>query len=136
MVPELPLQQISASNATGYQVQLAKSYFWSAQGSIQGPLLFLAYMDDIPQCIQHHSKIAICADDSKLYKIIPKPSDKILFQQDLTQLSNRSHTWAMSLSIPKCKTLNISRKKIAVKQRIPPRWDPTNPQSAKPSTWA
>ena len=96
------------------------------QGSIQGPLLFLAYMDDIPQCIQHHSKIAICADDSKLYKIISKPSDKILFQQDLTQLSNRSHTWAMSLSIPKCKTLNFSRKKIAVKQRILPRWDPTN----------
>ena len=111
MVPELPLQQISASNATGYQVQLATSYFWSASGSILGPLLFLAYIDDIPQCIQHHSKIAIFADDSKLYKIISKPSDKILFQQDLTQLSNWSHTWAMSLSIPKCKTLNISRKK-------------------------
>ena len=81
------------------------------QGSILGPLLFLAYIDDIPQCIQHHSKIAIFADDSKLYKIISKPSDKILFQQDLTRLSNWSHTWAMSLSIPKCKTLNISRKK-------------------------
>ena len=81
------------------------------QGSIQGPLLFLAYMDDFPQCIQHHSKIAIFADDSKLYKIISKPSDMILFHQDLTQLSNWSHTWAMSLSIPKCKTLDISRKK-------------------------
>ena len=113
MVPELPRQHISASNATGYQVQLATSYFWTGvpQGSILGPLLFLAYIDDIPQCIQHHSKIAIFADDSKLYQIISKPSDKILFQQDLTQLSNWSHTWAMSLSIPKCKTLIISRKK-------------------------
>ena len=82
---------------------------WVPQGSILGPLPFLAY--DIPQCIQHHSKIAIFADDSKLYQIISKPSDKILFQQDLTQLSNWSHTWAMSLSIPKCKTLIISRKK-------------------------
>ena len=48
---------------------------------------------------------------STVYKIISKPSDKILFQQDLNQLSNWSHTWAMSLSIPKCKTLSISRKK-------------------------
>ena len=96
------------------------------QGSILGPLLFLAYIDDIAQCIQHHSKIAVFADDSKLYKIISKPSDKILLQQDLTQLSNWSHTWAMSLSMPKCKTPEYLQKKIAVKQRIPPRWDPTN----------
>ena len=96
------------------------------QGSILGPLLFLAYIDNIPQCIRHHSKIAIFADDSKLYKTISKPSEKILFQQDLTQLFNWSHTWAMSPSIPKCKTLNISRKKITVKQRIPPGRDPTN----------
>ena len=63
-------------------------------------------------CIQCESKIGIFADDSELYKIILKPSDKISLQKDLTQLSNWSHTWAMSLSTLKCKTLNISRKKL------------------------
>ena len=37
-------------------------------------------------------------------------------QQDLTQLSIWSDTWKMCHSIPKCKALNISRKKIPTKQ--------------------
>ena len=86
------------------------------QGSILGPLLFLVYIDDIPQCIKHDSKVAIFADDSKLFKIIEKPSDKFSFQQDLTQLSIWSDTWEMCLSIPKCKALNISRKKTPTKR--------------------
>ena len=86
------------------------------QGSILGPLLFLVYIDDIPQCIKHDSKVAIFADDSKLFKIIEKPSDKFSFQQDLTQLSIWSDTWEMCLSIPKCKDLNVSRKKTPTKR--------------------
>ena len=85
------------------------------QGSILGPLLFLVYIDDIPQCIKHDSKVAIFADDSKLFKIIEKPSDKLSLQ-DLTQPSIWSDTWKMCLSIPKCKALNISRKKIPTKR--------------------
>ena len=86
------------------------------QGSILGPLLFLVYIDDIPQCIKHDSKVAIFADDSKLFRIIEKPSDKFSLQQDLIQLSIWSDTWEMCLSIPKCKVLNISRKKISLKR--------------------
>ena len=86
------------------------------QGSILGPLLFLVYIDDIPECIKHDSKVAIFADDSKLFKIIEKPSDKLSLQQDLMQLSIWSDTWKMCLSIPKCKALNISRKKIPAKR--------------------
>ena len=85
------------------------------QGPILGPLLFLVYMDNIPQCIKHDSKVAIFAGDSKLFKIIEKPSDKFSFQQDLMQLSIWSDTWEMCLSIPKCKALNISRKKTPTK---------------------
>ena len=78
--------------------------------------MFLVYIDDIPQCITHDPKIALFADDSKLFKIFEKPSDKFSLQQDLTQLSIWSDTWGMSLSIPKCKAMNISRKKIPTKR--------------------
>ena len=119
-------QQINwfQSYLSGYQrVALQGTYSDSLQvlsgvpqGSILGPLLFLVYIDDIPQCIKHDSKVAIFADDSKLFKIIEKPSDKFSFQQDLTQLSIWSDTWEVCLSIPKCKALNISRKKTPTKR--------------------
>ena len=40
------------------------------QGSKLDPLLFFVYIDDIPQCIKQDSKVAIFADDSKLFKMI------------------------------------------------------------------
>ena len=83
------------------------------QGSILGPVLFLVYIDDIPQCIKHGSKVAIFADDSKLLKIIEK---LFSLQQDLTQFSIWSDTLEMCLSTPECEALNISRKKIPTKQ--------------------
>ena len=88
------------------------------QGSKLGPLLFLVYIDDIPQCIKHDSKVAMFADDSKLCKIIEKPSDKFSLPQDLTLLSIWSDTWEMCLSLNHC-ALNISWKKIPTKKRIP-----------------
>ena len=73
------------------------------------------YIDNIPQCIKHDSKLAIFAHDSKLFKTIKKPSDKLSLQQDIMQLSI-CDTWEMCLSILKYKALNISRKKIPTKR--------------------
>ena len=78
MVPELPLQQISASSTAGYLFQLATSYLWctSRPHIGPGPLLFLAYIDDIPQCIQHDSKIQKNQGLSKCYQPIREPNAK------------------------------------------------------------
>ena len=70
------------------------------------------------------SKIAIFADNSKLYKIISKNTDKTSLQQDDSALQLESHLnnepWHTKVQDPKHLQQNIS-----VKQRIPHRWDPT-----------
>ena len=48
------------------------------QGSCLGPLLFLAYVNDIDKCI-HHSKILKYADDIKVYFKISKANSKVDF---------------------------------------------------------
>ena len=65
------------------------------------------------------SKIAIFADDSKLYKIISKNTDKTSPQQDDSALQLESH-------LNKVHDPKHLQQKIAVKQIIPHRWDPTN----------
>ena len=69
------------------------------------------------------SKTAIFVDDSKLYKIILKTSDKISVQQDNSALQLESH---LSNEPWHTKVPKHLQQKIAVKQRIPDRWDPTN----------
>ena len=71
------------------------------QGSIFDPILFLIYVNDLPQCILH-SQIFLYADNAKLFKRINCRLDCILFQQDIDALVNWCATWQLKLNISKC----------------------------------
>lgn len=52
------------------------------QGTVLGPLLFLIYINDIGEVV-NHCKIKIFADDSKLHKTIKTLLDRFHLQEDL-----------------------------------------------------
>ena len=81
------------------------------QGSILGPLLFLVYINDMPEYVGQGSSIALFADDSKLYRPINSASHHLL-QSDLSGLHNWSNDWGMTFNPSKCKVMHMSRKKV------------------------
>ena len=79
------------------------------QGSVLGPLLFLIYINDLPDGIM--SNIYMYADDIKLYREIKSPEDHQILQNDLTKLCIWSKKWLLKIHPKKCSCLSIGKKK-------------------------
>ncbi len=75
------------------------------QGSVLGPLLFIFYINDLPDDIT--SDIYIFADDTKLFNRINHPSDALDLQHNLDRLSEWCDKWLLTLHPDKCKVLDI-----------------------------
>ena len=75
------------------------------QGSVLGPLLFIIYINDMPDKIK--SNVLLYADDSKLISTIRDSRDNLSLQADIDHLINWSVTWKMSLNFEKCKTMHF-----------------------------
>ena len=65
------------------------------QGSTVGPLLFLMYINDLPACVKH-SKVALFADDTKLYNQIHNRSDCENLQNDFNELIEWAKAWKIN----------------------------------------
>ena len=77
------------------------------QGSVLSPIMFILYINDLPDCIKH-SQIFLYADDAKLLKSITCRLDCILLQQDLDAVVAWCLTWQLSLNITKCLYIRFS----------------------------
>ena len=80
------------------------------QGSILGPLLFLLYINDLPDVVRN-SDVALFADDTKLYLEVTNIENCRDVQLDLESLHQWSLKWKLSFNASKCKVLSITRSK-------------------------
>ena len=82
------------------------------QGSILGPLLFVLFINDMPQVASHFCKLY--ADDSKLIGVIRSNRDIEKLQKDLDSLVEWASEWKMRFNISKCKSLEFRYNKPKV----------------------
>ena len=77
------------------------------QGTVLGPLLFLLYINDLPDCI--NSRVRLFADDCLVYRKISSFEDQLALQRDLDALEVWARTWGMKFNPSKCTILSIAR---------------------------
>lgn len=75
------------------------------QGSVLGPILFLIFINDVPDhCV--HSNLTIFADDTKLSTV----EDADLLQNDINMLLEWCKEWKMKFNVKKCNILHYGKK--------------------------
>ena len=85
------------------------------QGTVLGPLLFVIFINDLPEDIE--SLIYLFADDSKIWKVIESMGDRETLQRDLQKMKEWSKIWLLQFHPDKLKHLQISRKPTEEDQR-------------------
>ena len=79
------------------------------QGSILGPLLFILYINDLPDICEGDAGIYLFADDAKLFKFIQSPADHLVLQTNINKLQDWSNKWLLKLNVKKCKAISFRR---------------------------
>ena len=70
------------------------------QGSVLGPALFLAYINDLPEQLSSLTKLF--ADDTAVYRLTTSQRDHELLQQDLQKLEDWERKWYIVFHPGKC----------------------------------
>ena len=87
------------------------------QGTVLGPLLFLVFINDLPECVS--SSIRLYADDALLYRPINTIADTEALHQDLCNVQKWEHKWLMSFNADKCEVLRITNKRNNITATTP-----------------
>jgi hypothetical protein len=80
------------------------------QGTILGPVLFIIYINDLPEEI--NSGMFLFADDAKIFRSVTNEDDMKLLQQDIKSLQEWTEKWHLKLHPDKCKIMHLSGTRI------------------------
>ena len=72
-------------------------------------LLFLLYINDLPDSLSENTLCAIFADDTKIYRHIHSHQDHLILQHDINSIFNWSLTWGLTFNKSKCNIISIKR---------------------------
>ena len=75
------------------------------QGSVLGPILFIIYINDLPDIVK--SQLKMFADDTKIYGKVNSQDDIYIIQKDLEHLQLWSEEWLLKFNAGKCKTMHM-----------------------------
>ena len=75
------------------------------QGTVLGPVLFLLYVNDLPDAIS--SSLYMFADDTKLFRTIKGELDVTELQKDLNELERWTEKWLLFFNTSKCKHMTL-----------------------------
>ena len=105
----VPTQSIPASAILGATSSPLPVTSGLPQGSILGAMLFLLYVNSLPDAVRS-SQIAAFADDTKILKEITSTRDAEQIQEDLSNLVTWSDSASLNFDYSKCKAQRIIRK--------------------------
>ena len=74
------------------------------QGSVLGPILFLVYINDLPDVVRCTAKLF--ADDTKVYRSVASDKDQELLQSDINALEACTVKWQLPFNARKCKLMH------------------------------
>ena len=78
------------------------------QGSVLGPILFVIYINDLPDVVNKY--LYLFADDSKIFNNIKCEKDVEDLQKDLDRMSDWSDRWMLKFHPDKRKHMKIGKK--------------------------
>ena len=78
------------------------------QGSVLGPVLFVCYINDLPQEVQ--TKVKLFADDTKLYTKVSEEYGRHELQEDINNLDKWAKEWQLSFNASKCKVMHMGHR--------------------------
>ena len=77
------------------------------QGSVLGPILFIYYINDMPDIVDCFIKIF--ADDAKASNEIKEVKDSVLLQDSLNNMSSWTKDWGVDFNCVKCGVMHLGK---------------------------
>ena len=73
------------------------------QGSVLGPLLFVLYINDLPEVMENGSEVYLYTDDIKVFRKIRSQDNMEKLQKDLICMRRWSEKWLLFFHPKKCR---------------------------------